>query len=96
MYNNEIVPGCMCIVIRGPETGRVITAIRYMGHEVEDCPEKDIWEVDQELVWHAREEGEEIKLYYCPQDAMMRIDDDEPEEEITETETNGEELEYTN
>ncbi len=80
-----IVPGCLCLVTKGPYMGAQPTAIRYAGESPNNVePYSDCWEVtppgsDDSCDW------------YASASILMRIDGHQPDErDITEKEKENE------
>ena len=84
----NIEPGCLCMVTDPSNYGVAVTALKNIGPVLEGgsftakavsgCP---IWEIDRKLDWPAG-----IRIPYCDEDSLMRIDTNPDEETIMDKE----------
>lgn len=89
MGAKPIVPGCQALLM-GVPTGE--SGIVKVGSAVSPefpTQEKNIWTISRLLSWHQRSKTGAITIYQlpmCPEKYLMRIDDDDPDKDMSEPE----------
>ena len=84
-----IEPGCLCIVINCKQTGIIVSALEkiyYSQDFVMNDKNLPCWRVDKALAWSARASRTDIRMPYCPEKNLMRIDPDEDDKKMFQKE----------